>query len=307
MPLTRRKFIALSSVSATAGLLLNQEETLAKSMHFPKSAPGFELMIFATNWGYEGSWDQFCIKIKALGYDGAEAWYPTDELKRKEFLAAFQKHNLKIGFLVGGSDRDHKKHLQQFSASLEGAAGLNPVYINCHSGRDHFPVEQNKAFIDLTSSVSARTGVPIYHETHRSRILYAAPVARQFMEMIPELRLTLDISHWCTVHESLLADQAETINLALSRTGHIHARIGHQEGPQVNDPRAPEWGDAVKAHFSWWDTVVAQKKKEGKPLTMLTEFGPVDYMPALPFTRQPVANQWEINKYMLDTLRNRYA
>jgi hypothetical protein len=127
------------------------------------------------------------------------------------------------------------------------------------------------------------------------------------MEKIQPLRLTLDISHWCNVHESLLDDQEDTVALALSRTDHIHTRIGHAEGPQVNDPRAPEWKDAVAAHVGWWDRVVEIKRKEGKRLTMLTEFGPPDYLPALPFTRQPVANQWEINKYMLDTLRKRYG
>jgi hypothetical protein len=30
-------------------------------------------------------------------------------------------------------------------------------------------------------------------------------------------------------------------------------------------------------------------------------------MPALPFTRQPVANQWEINVYMKDVLKKRYG
>jgi hypothetical protein len=47
----------------------------------------------------------------------------------------------------------------------------------------------------------------------------------------------------------MLDDQNETINLALSRTGHIHARIGHPEGPQVNDPRAPEWKNIVDTHL----------------------------------------------------------
>lgn len=307
MPLTRRKFIALGTLSGTAAITFGHLNAFAKPLERIQSKPGFELLIFATNWGYEGNWDQFCTKIKKLGYDGAEAWYPNDETDRKEFLAAFQKYGLKFGFLVGGSDKEHQKHLQQFKVSLEGAASLNPVYINCHSGRDHFTFEQNKMFIDLTSSVNERTGVPVYHETHRSRILYAAPVARQFMDKIPALRLTLDISHWCNVHESLLDDQQETIALALSRTGHIHARIGHQEGPQVNDPRAPEWKNAVSAHFAWWDRVVEQKRKEGRRLTILTEFGPADYMPSLPYTRQPVADQWEINKHMLDTLRSRYA
>ncbi len=30
------------------------------------------------------------------------------------------------------------------------------------------------------------------HETHRSRMLFAAPVARHFMEAVPDLRITFD-------------------------------------------------------------------------------------------------------------------
>jgi hypothetical protein len=119
--------------------------------------------------------------------------------------------------------------------------------------------------------------------------------------------LTFDVSHWCNVHESLLGDQEETIALALDRVDHIHARVGHAEGPQVSDPRAPEWGPAMNAHFEWWDKVVTRKRKEGKMFTILTEFGPPDYLPTLPYTRQPVADQWDINVHMLNVLRKRYS
>ena len=33
------------------------------------------------------------------------------------------------------------------------------------------------------------------------------------------------------------------------------------DGPQVNDPRAPEWEAVVKQHFDWWD-IVAEREKE---------------------------------------------
>lgn len=287
-------------------IALNSLEAFATPIPASQQA-GFSLLIFATNWGFSGSWDQFCSKIKEEGYDGTELWYPGDEAQRKELFAALQKYKLKVGFLVAGADRDPKKHLEQFKNNLEAAAAQKPVYINCHSGRDHFSFDQNKAFIDLTTSVSKSTGVPIYHETHRSRILYAAPVARQFMEKLPDLRITFDVSHWCNVHESILDDQPETLAMTLDRADHIHARIGHAEGPQVNDPRAPEWKDFVEAHFKWWDKIVERKKKEGRIMTFLTEFGPVDYMPALPYTRQPLANQWEINNHMMKTLRKRYS
>lgn len=304
--LNRRKFLTLTAMTGTAALV-NPLEAFSSPLTSDVAKPGFELIILATNWGFEGSWDEFFARIKRDGYDGAEIWYPVDEKQRKEFLEAVEKYKLKFAFLFGGSDSRYENNLKEFKTALEEAVKLKPLFINSHSGKDHFTFEQNSAFIEFTNSLSTNSGIPIYHETHRGRILYSAPVGRQFMEKHSSLRLTLDISHWCNVHESLLGDQSETIKLALSRTDHIHTRVGHAEGPQVNDPRAPEWKDAVNAHFSWWDEVVKRKRAEGKRLTMLTEFGPVDYLPALPFTRQPVANQWEINKYMLDTLRSRYA
>ncbi|MEO5564022.1 MAG: sugar phosphate isomerase/epimerase, partial [Chitinophagaceae bacterium] len=218
-------------------------------------------------------------------------------------------NGLQVGFLCAGSEPDAARHLQTFKKNLETIVAnkyQKPVYINCHSGRDYFTYAQNKLIIDHTIRIARETGLPVYHETHRSRMLFAAHIARHFIEQNPEMKLTLDISHWCNVHESLLGDQQETIDIALTRVEHIHARIGHQEGPQVNDPRAPEWEVAVKAHIGWWDKVIERKKQKGEQMTMLTEFGPPDYLPTLPYTRQPLADQWGINVHMMKLLRSRY-
>jgi hypothetical protein len=138
-------------------------------------------------------------------------------------------------------------------------------------------------------------------------MLFAAPVARPYVQNNPDLRVTFDVSHWCNVSESLLTDQKETLNMVLSRVEHIHARIGYPQGPQVNDPRAPEWDEAVKAHLAWWDVVAERKRKNGERMTVLTEFGPPDYLPTLPYTKQPLADQWAINVYMMQLIRKRYA
>jgi hypothetical protein len=231
---------------------------------------------------------------------------PGDEKSRAELGKAVADNKLALGLLYGGGDADPAKHAMQFRAGLELAVALNPIYINCHSGRDYFSFGQNKAMIDESYQLAAKTGIPVYHETHRGRSLFAAHITRQFIEQMPKLRLTFDVSHWCNVHESLLGDQPETMALTLPRVDHIHARVGHPEGPQVNDPRAPEWENALKAHLGWWDEVVNQKKKEGKRMTILTEFGPPDYMPTLPYTRQPLSSQWDINVHMMQLLRTRY-
>lgn len=302
--MNRRDFIQAGSAAGSA-LMLNGIQASGATVNH-QSAAGYQLLIFATNWGYQGNWESFCAKIKRDGYDGAEIWLP-DEKSRLECFSTFQKHGLKFGLLIGSSESTFQKNYAQFAQQLAAAVQANPVYVNCHSGKDYFSFDENKSFVELTIKVSKESKVPVYHETHRGRILYAAPVARRFIEAYPDIQLTLDISHWCNVHESLLADQDSTISLALEKANHIHARVGHAEGPQVNDPRAPEWKHAVDAHFSWWDKIVQRKKNNGGTMTFLTEFGPLDYMPSLPYTRQPIANQDDINVYMLKTLRARYA
>lgn len=311
MSLNRRKFLSTTTTAMGGAMLTSftQDAHMNKpDFHIPQN---FSLKIMATNWGLSSSVDAFCEKAKAEGYDGIEMWWQGNKEKQDELFSALKKHKLDIGFLCGSHESNFEKNIQQFQQQITAAttqSAQKPLYINCHSGKDFFSFEQNKKFIETTIDAAKKSGIPISHETHRSRILYSAPVARQFAEAIKELRITLDISHWCNVHESLLQDQEETVDLMLQRVDHIHARVGHPEGPQVNDPRAPEWSEAVKRHIEWWDKVIALKIKQGaNQQTFLTEFGPPDYLPALPYTRQPVANQWEINVYMMNLLKKRYS
>jgi hypothetical protein len=238
-----------------------------------------------------------------------EIWWPAGKEAQANLFAALKKHQLQVGFLCSGKPDSPQIFLETFAHTLDAITSNSyqkPLYINCHAGKDYFSYEENKVLIDCTTKKNRETKIPIYHETHRGRMLYSAPIARQFIEKNPELRITLDISHWCVVHESLLANQQETVDLALQRADHIHSRVGHSQGPQVSDPRAPEWEAALKAHLTWWDKVIERKKQNGERMTILTEFGPPDYMPTVPYTRQPLADQWAINVHMMNLLRKRY-
>lgn len=301
--MNRRTFLATTGIAAPA-LLTTEKPPLTKT------PPKARVIVLGTNWGFQGDINAFCEAAKKAGYDGIEMWWQGDPTRRKALFEALARHELQVGYLCGGSQPDFEAHYKAFEASLKAATtqfDAKPLYVNCHSGKDFFTYDQNKKFIDLTVETATKTGIKVCHETHRGRMLYSAPIARNFIERNPEMRLTLDISHWCNVHESLLADQKETIDLALKHVEHIHARVGHAQGPQVNDPRAPEWKEAVAAHLNWWDVVVERKSKAGEAATFLAEFGPADYFPTLPYTRQPVSNQWEINLHMMALLRERYA
>lgn len=307
----RRNFIK-ASAAGSAALLLSSLESFSMPL---KSEPAvnrnYDLKIMATSWGFQGTIDAFCAKARKEGYDGIELWWPSNNKKTQdEIFNALKTHGLEIGFLCGGSQTDPREHLDFYKKMIDAAVKQDikrPLYINNHSGKDFYSFEDNRKFIEYSLALAKETGILICHETHRGRMLYAAHVTREFLKSFPDLRLTLDISHWCNVHESLLADQKETVDLALERTDHIHARIGHAEGPQVNDPRAPEWEPVVRQHFEWWDKVVERKRQKGERMTILTEFGPPDYMPTYPYTRQALADQWAINVHMMHLLRKRYS
>lgn len=306
--MNRRKFLRSTTTASTA--LLISLNSFASPVSAINNQSNFKLKILATNWGFGGTLDEYCAKVKKEGYDGIEIWWPTDKAEQDKLFSLLKKYQLEVGFLTAGHESNYKDHFETFKNMIDAAAHnkiQKPLYINCHSGRDYFSYEDNRTLIDYTTDLAKMTGIKICHETHRSRMLYSAPVARRFIETIPALRITFDVSHWCNVHETLLQDQQETVDLTLERVDHIHARIGHPEGPQVNDPRAPEWDSAVKAHFEWWDKIVEMKKKNGEVLTVLTEFGPPDYMPTEPYSRKPLSDQWAVNVYIMRLLKKRYS
>jgi len=266
----------------------------------------FKLEIYATNWGFKGSMGAFCQKAKEAGYDGVEVWTPGNQQDADDLLKAVQKHDLKLGLLAGNGGSSYEEHFSSFKRSINNAIKLVPEFINCHSGKDYFNTDQNAQFISFANQQRQLSGIPICHETHRGRILYSAPTANHFIDKFADLRLTLDISHWCCVHESLLADQKATIDKALRRVDHIHSRIGFPEGPQIPNHDDPQYEAAVQAHFTWCDEVVRIKSEKGEKLTMTAEFGPPPYMWTHPYDGKPLADVWDVNLAMMQLWKNRY-
>lgn len=293
----------LKSLGASVAILPFQ----SKSEYLLNIKNSMNIKFYAPAWGNTLPFEKFCKNVKEAGYDGVEITLPFEAKEKQEILSTFKNYNLEfIAQYYQSFERDLESHAENYEKYLRNLITGKPVFVNCQTGKDYFSFEQNKQLFDLAARISEETGVRIIHETHRGKSLFAAHIAQNYFTQIPDLRICLDISHWCNVHESLLADQHEAVELAITRADHIHTRIGHPEGPQVNDPRAPEWKDTLDTHLKWWDKVVEFHQKNNTPLTMTTEFGPATYMPVLPYTQQPVGNQWEINVFMLNMLKKRY-
>lgn len=268
-----------------------------------------QLLYFCPRWGQEHTeWDLFFKKVKEAGFDGVEASLPVLQTEQDKLLNGLAKHNLQfIGQHWETVNADFENHCGEYETRLKLLAATKPLFINSQTGKDYYSFGQNEFLISLARRISSETGISIIHETHRGKFSFAAHITKTFLERIPDLNLTLDISHWFTVAETFLQDQKDAVDLAVARTAHIHSRVGFVEGPQISDPRAPEWKEAVEHHFNCWDKVIERQRAAGKKsFTITTEFGPFPYLPLLPYTRQPIADQWEINVYMMNLLKQRY-
>jgi sugar phosphate isomerase/epimerase len=253
------------------------------------------------------SFESFFIKVKDAGYDGVEMSLPMEPGRKEEILGFMKKFDLQlIAQHWETLTADYESHQEEYRQKLVNLATGNPLFINTQTGKDFFTYEQNADLLQIADEVSREYGVKIIHETHRGKFSFAAHIAAGYLKEISNLRITLDISHWCNVAESWLDDQQDAVNLAISRTDHIHARIGFPEGPQIPDPRVPEWKEALDKYTGWWKQVIDLRRKDGwKEFTVTPEFGPFPYMTILPFTKQPITNQWEVNKFMMDYLRKK--
>jgi sugar phosphate isomerase/epimerase len=271
-----------------------------------------KILFFCPRWGSEHlSWEVFFQKVKEAGYDGVEMGFPPELSPSEEesILRGLAVYSLAfIGQHWQTAEADFEAHSQTFVTNLNSLTAAKPLFINSQTGKDYFSPAQNLALMQKARAISRQTGIPILHETHRGKWSFAAHITRNYLEQDPEIRITLDVSHWCNVAETYLEDQPEAMALAIARTDHIHARVGHPEGPQVPDPRDPLWADALRHHLEWWDAVVRRKKAQGtEVMTITPEFGAPPYTILLPGSHVPIASQWEINLYMMQLLRKRYA
>jgi len=264
------------------------------------------MLFFCPRWGSENlDWDEFCHKVKDAGYNGVEAGVSFDENEKNDQQKALTKYGLLfIGQYWQSFEKNFDDHIISYIKHLDHIASLKPIKIDSQTGKDYFLPEQNKRLFEAAKKFTDLSGIQVAHETHRNKALFAATAAKQLLLQNPSLTITADFSHWCNVSESFLEDQQETIDLAVKHTIHIHARVGHMQSAQVTDPRLPEWQEALQAHLKWWKQIYQHHLQENKSmLTITTEFGPAPYMMHHPLTKEPLANQWEINCWMMKYLK----
>ena len=155
--------------------------------------------------------------------------------------------------------------------------------ISSQSGRDAFHRAggaEADAFFARALAVEQELGVVVQHETHRHRLLFSPFLAVDCLRRHPRLRLLADLSHYAVVCEAPCGEEElEAAVAELARAAvHVHARVGHEEGPQALDPRMPRFAAQLEGHGAWWAQVFRAARARGdQSISVTPEFLPPPY------------------------------
>lgn len=267
-----------------------------------------KIKLFKTMWGATGSINDAIAQIVHADMNGLEGPAPEHKQAQIHMQELLQNHHLDYiaeittaGTYVPDRHATLQQHLDSLDKKLKYSAALNPLFITCLGGCDAWPEKTSIEFFKHAIDLADHYNLQISFETHRSRSLFNPWVTQRIVEQLPDILLTVDFSHWCVVCERLMDTELDVIHAIANNVQHIHARIGYEQGPQVPDPRAPEYKYALNAHQCWWEIIWrSQLKREFSSSTMTPEFGPDGYLHEMPFSKEPVADLWELNQWMAD-------
>lgn len=266
----------------------------------------FRPLLFRSLWTNGYNLPAALRDIDLERFDGIEGPVPADTFARRDFVTRLRERAVPFiaEITTGGSyvpsTRDLENHLEDFQRKAEQARAAQPMFLTVLGGCDAWPIGLSVDFFSRALEIARQLGLIASFETHRSRSTFNPWATVELLDRVPDLRLTCDFSHWCCVCERLvLNDEPEILERCAQRAHHFHARVGYDQGPQVPDPRAPAYGQALASHETWWEKIWEAQKRAGRAFTTLTpEFGPDGYLHTLPFSETPIADLDDINLWM---------
>ncbi len=272
-----------------------------------------KLVVCASAWTF-GSLAACREQVRSGAFDGVEGGPPLELAACRELRRELGAEGTPyIAEIVTGGDYapptgvSEARHFTDFEAGVTRALEAGASFATCLTGSDSWALTRAIDYFGRAHELARERGLFVAFETHRGRPTFNPWNTRDILRALPELRLTCDLSHWCVVCERLVDDE-EALELALSRARHAHARVGYAQGPQVPDPRAPEHRGDLERHEGWWTRIWHHARARGDAVvTMTPEFGPDGYLHAAPFTREPVGDLGDINRWMAVRLRETFA
>lgn len=165
---------------------------------------------------------------------------------------------------------------------LDCAGDMNACMLNVISGVMPIRPEDAVEVVRRWIGEAVNKDIPLLFETHRDGLLNDLYFTLQLMDLVPEMRLCADLSHFVVDRElrsPILKRDQQYISAVLDRSDCFQGRIANREQVQIqiDFPQHQEW---VAIFKGWWkEGMRAWRKRNADDATLvfLCELGPPPY------------------------------
>ena len=172
--------------------------------------------------------------------------------------------------------------VDELAPLLAMAQELDACQVNVIGGVMPLHAEDAVPVLQQWQQEGEAAGIPLLFETHRDSTLNDLYYTLQLLELMPELRLCADLSHFVVDREfrvPLSERDAGYIQRILERADSFQGRIANREQVQVqiDFPQHQEW---VAIFQAWWREGMRlwrERQTEPGTLRFLCELGPPSY------------------------------
>jgi hypothetical protein len=216
-------------------------------------------------------------QIAEAGYAGACIDPNVSEIEDcLKLKPAFEQYGLKC--MVNAFPHD----VASLEPLLDMAAQMNATQVNVIGGVMPLTAPEAEPVVNTWLSMAQAYDFPLLLETHRNGTLNDLFYTLEVLEMVPELRLCADLSHFVVDRELQLplgeTDQGYFATI-LDRSDSFQGRISSNQQIQIalDFPQHRDW---VMQYRQWWSQGISgwrARQEADATLNFLVELGPPAY------------------------------
>jgi len=212
--------------------------------------------------------------IKQAGFDGALQFVDDFFEETLEISKAIIDSGLKLGISCVGYE------IEDIASKIAYAKRAKAEFINIMV--KHYFIVGQEAIMLLNEIIkqSIEMNFKVLIETHRGTITQDLIRTSEYIEAIPEMLLTLDLSHYIVSGEIGTPDRnvENYFEKLLQRAASIHIRVGNGEQIQVplNALDEIQYNNFIR----WWKNGIEQsilREEIMQPFPVVIELGPCPY------------------------------
>jgi hypothetical protein len=240
--------------------------------------------------------------IADAGFDGVCLDPSVGEIPAMQAL-----HHLFEDFELGCMVNAFPNHEDDMLPLLDFATAFDACHVNVISGVMPIRPEDAVPVVRRWIREACDRDIELLFETHRDGLLNDLYFTLQLMDLVPEMRLCADLSHFVVDRELRVPvpvrDQ-RYIESVLDRSDCFQGRIATREQVQVpiNFPQHQQWTDIFEGWWRYGMREWCKRNAEHAELVFLCELGPPPYA-ITDGDQRELSDRWEESLQIRDRIR----